>query len=131
MENDMTIINSGEVYANKPFTWEAKAEIATNKNIDPDLLDYIDEDRIEIEEWYESCFEDELEALVNTLAPLGYILNGCIDYYGDYEGSIYVKQNEITSVDVHDMGLYEATDETLINKLKERGYTILKNGIEV
>lgn len=127
----MTIINSGTVYANKPFTWEAKTEIAANKDIDPDLLDCIEEDQLEIEEWYENCFEDELEALVKTLAPLGYILNGCIDYFGDYEGRIYVKQNEITSVDVHDMGLYEATDETLINTLKERGYTILKNGIEV
>lgn len=127
----MTIINSGTVYANKPFTWEAKTAIAANKDIDPDLLDCIDEDQLEIEEWYENCFEDELEALVATLAPLGYILNGCIDYFGDYEGRIYVKQNKITSVDVHDMGLYEATDETLINTMKERGYTILKNGIEV
>lgn len=131
MENDMTIINSGTVYANKPFTWQAKTEIAANKDIDPELLDCIEEDQLEIEEWYENCFEDELEALVNTLAPLGYVLNGCIDYYGDYEGSIYVEQNKITSVDVHDMGLYKASDETLIAKLKERGYTILKNGIEV
>lgn len=131
MENDMTIINSGTVYANKPFTWQAKTEIAANKDIDPDLLDYIDDDRIEIDEWYEWCFEDELEALVKTLAPLGYILNGYIDYYGDFDGRIYVEQNQVTSVDTHDMGLYGATDETLINKLKERGYTILKNGIEV
>ena len=127
----MTIINSGTVYANKPFTWKAKTEIAANKDIDPELLDCIAEDQLEIEEWYENYFEDELEALVNTLAPLGYVLNGCIDYFGDYDGRIYVKDNEVTTVDIADIGLHEASDDDLIARLKGRGYTILKNGIEV
>lgn len=127
----MTIINSGTVYANKPFTLEAKTEMAANKDIDSELLDCIWEDQLEIEEWYESCFEDELYALIATLAPLGYILNGCIDYFGDYEGRIYIADNKVTTVDIANVGLHEASDDDLIAKLKERGYTILKNGIEV
>lgn len=127
----MTIMNSGTVYANKPFTAEALRMLDANKNFDHDLLECIDDDYLDIDEWYESCFEDELCAMVETLTPLGYVFNGKVAYYGDYDGQIIVKDNNVRCVDIEDVGLYNANDNTLISMLNERGYKVFKDGIEV
>ena len=127
----MTIMNSGTVYANKPFSPEALRLLDTNENFDFELLEYIEDNYLDVDEWYETCFENELQAMVNTLSPLGYVLNGTISYYGDYDGQIIVKDNKVQSIDIEDVGLYTADDSRLIQMLKERGYTILKDGIEV
>lgn len=130
MENDMTIINYGIISSNLPFTEEAKQRLAES-NIDADLLQCLGEDELYLENWYGSSIEDDLQFMTNALAPLGYVFNGDIHYYGDYDGKVYIKDNVVTCVDEEDIGLYEAGDETLIQMLKERGYTVLKNGIEV
>lgn len=126
----MTILNDGVISSNMPFTDEAKQRL-TDSNMDADLLQCLGEDELYLETWYGSYIEDDLQYMINALAPLGYVFNGDITYYGDYDGKIYVEDNVITCVDKEDIGLYEAADETLILRLKEHGYTILKNGIEV
>lgn len=69
---------------------------------------------------------DEIREIVNVLAPLGYVLDGEVEYYGDYDGKIYIENNEVIDVDVTDIGLHEASDETLIQILESRGYTVTK-----
>lgn len=127
----MTIWNSGTIYSNKDFSQEAIQLLESTIKFDPDLVEYITEDCLDIDEWCEVCFEDEVQAMIDALAPLGYVFDGRISYYGDYDGMIVVKNNVVQTVDEEDIGLVTADDETLIAKLKERGYTILKNGIEV
>ena len=127
----MTVMNSGTVYANKTFTPEAFQLLETNRRFDKDLLKYMDGNWLDVDEWYEVSFEDELTVMIETLAPLGYVFHGQISYYGDYDGQIIVKDNRVQSVDIEDVGLYTADDSRLIQMLKERGYTILRDGIEV
>jgi len=127
----MTIMNSGTVYANKTLTPEAFQLLETNRRFDKDLLKCMDENWLDVDEWYEVSFEDELWELIDVLAPLGYVFNGTIAYYGDYDGQIIVKDNAVHCVDIEDVGLYNADDNKLISMLKERGYTVFKDGIEV
>lgn len=126
----MTIYNSGTIYLNKLLTDQAVALIKTSP-----LLEYIEcevaDSELYFEDYVDSFFEDVLRGLVNTLSPLGYMLDGVVDYYGDYDGRIYVETNIVHTVDKEDVGLYEASDTLLITKLKERGYTVFKDGIEV
>lgn len=123
----MTIWNSGEIYANKDFTEEA-LEILRDKatHIYPDYLPRVDEDSWVIDEYIASSIGDEIQEMIDLLAPLGYVFDGEVEYYGDFDGKIYVTNNTIKDVDVKDIGLYDATDEELIQILEIRGYEVRK-----
>lgn len=73
-------------------------------------------------------FDDDIQEMIDLLSPLGYVLNGEVQYYGDYEGKIYVENNKITLRSIEDTGLYEASDAELIQMLNERGYDVIKVG---
>lgn len=128
----MHIANSGYIFTNKPLTEEALQALKNQEDFDNELLECLygnypgNADTFEIEEWYENCFEDQLEAMVAALAPLGYVLNGEIQYWGDYDGKIYVQNNKVITVDIADTGLYEASDAELIQILEQRGYRVEK-----
>lgn len=119
----MQIINTGTLYMNKPLTQEA-AEII-NEILGEDYAQESDS-FIDFEEWYENCFEDTIERIVGALSPDGYVFDGTIAYYGDYDGQIVVKNNFVQSVDITDFGLYDADDETLLRLLQARGYIVTK-----
>lgn len=127
----MTIWNNGTIYANKDFTPEAIQLLENEIKFDSDLIDCIDEDNLDVEDWCEVCFEDNLQAMIDVLSPLGYIFEGEISYYGDYDGMIVVRNNKIQTVDQEDVGLVTADDGTLIRMLRDRGYQIFKDGTEI
>lgn len=119
----MQIIHSGTLSFNKPLTREA-AEIV-NEILGEDVAQENDS-CLDFDEWYENFFEDTIEQMIGALSPDGYVCDGTISYYGDYDGQIIVKDNVVRSLDIQDVGLYNATDETLIRMLEERGYTVTK-----
>jgi hypothetical protein len=129
MENRMTIYNTGTLTTNKPFTEEAANMIATV--LRDESVPSAGESLLFFDDYLEAYLDDVCKDIIQMLSPLGYILNGQVSYYGDWEGTLYITNNNIESVAIEDTGLYEASDQTLITKLKERGYTILKDGIEV
>ena len=115
----MTIGNYGTISANMPFTDEAKETIK-------DILDHDDDfcikgNDIEFDDYYSSDLDGELIEIVKALEPAGYILNGIIKYYGDYEGKIYIENNKVKSLDATETGLYEADASVLIESLKKKG----------
>lgn len=119
----MQVMNTGTLYINKPLT-RLYAEI-----VNEILGEYVAQETdalLDFEDWCEDIFEDPIEQIIAALAPAGYVFNGTISYYGDYDGQIIVKDNVVRSLDIQDVGLYNATDETLIRMLEERGYTVTK-----
>lgn len=114
----MTIYNQGTITFNKEVTEKAKKIISS----------ILKNDNLEIDEWdtleigcYASDFDGYLNEIISKLSPLGYVLNGEIEYSGDYEGKIYVNNNHVESLDIAETSLYEASTEELIKKLTERG----------
>ena len=71
-------------------------------------------------EWLEYMIE-------KFFKPLGYILNGEIDWDGessDDTGRIVVSNNEVLVMDRETATLHDASDDDLIAELKRRGYNI-------
>ena len=123
----MQIYNIGTIELNHRLTHEAIEALLKN----PITRDYASEcahpgDYALV--YNDDCGEllGEIRAFVDVLAPLGYVLDGAVEYYGDYDGKIYVENNQVIDVDVTDIGLHEASDETLIHMLEARGYTVTK-----
>lgn len=117
--------NTGMISLNKELTEEAITII--NGIFDPnwggvDIMPL----EIEFDDYSEKRISDALEDLVKDLAPLGYVLNGNVKYYGSWDGKCYVKENVVSYCDIEDVGLNEATDETLISMLQDRGYAVRK-----
>lgn len=81
----MYIVNDGTIKLNKELTVEAWKIVC----LIFDTKDYCDpeEKQIIINEFYDRYIEDTLTELCDRLKELGYILNGQIVYYGDYEGN--------------------------------------------
>jgi len=123
----MQINNVGTIELNHRLTHEAIEALLHN----PITREYASE--CVLPGAYALCYNDdcgdvldEIREIVNVLAPLGYVLDGEVEYYGDYDGKIYIENNEVIDVDVTDIGLHEASDETLIQMLEDRGYTVTK-----
>lgn len=118
------VLNVGEIKVNKPITEEAKAildEAFGRKicEVGGDLLFF--------DEYYDKWFDETLQAAVNMLEPLGYILNGDVAFYGDYgDGRFEIKDNGILVLSVEEAAIVDASDETLIEELKKRGYDVVK-----
>lgn len=76
-------------------------------------------------------FEDELmggnfiEDFVCEAKKREWVVNGSVDYYGDYEGRLVVADNQVTDMDIDSAIIADASDEALISELKQRGYEIL------
>ena len=83
---------------------------------------------IEISEMYNSSFEDALLEMVDDLGPKGIKLTGEVSAYGDDDWFWDVRDNSVSSYDKTDEGLVYASDETLIDMLRKRGYTVTKKG---
>lgn len=120
--------NNGIIIANKPFTPRAIRHLVQNERFDANLVDNIEDNTMEILDYYGSDLDDDIDEMIQTLAPLNYVLNGEVRVGGDFEGMYFIHDNEIDVVDIEDVGLYRASDQTLINRLKQNGYTIFKNG---
>lgn len=118
------VLNVGEIKVNKPITEEAKAildEVFGSEICEAggDLLFF--------DEYYDKYFDETLQVAVNMLEPLGYILNGDVAFYGDYgDGRIEIKDNGILVLSVEEAAIVDASDETLIEELKKRGYDVVK-----
>lgn len=123
----MWIMNTGGITANKPFDAAALNVLNSNCSLfDRKWLPDFGDIHIEFEDVMDGSFEEVLEEIVQKLKPLGYVFNGQVAYYGDYEGKIYVENNKITLRSIEDTGLYEACDAELIQMLEDRGYIVMK-----
>lgn len=129
----MYINNQGTIESNKPITVMHMTDVLValkthninGTNLLKLLIDSIDSTEIEFEDYYDPRLEDTLEIIVEALAKDGYKLNGTIDYYGDYDGTIFIKDNKISSYDKEDRWKETATVEELLEVLKSRGITIV------
>ena len=126
----MNIMNNGSIAVCPALTREAVEDIQRNvvynkslqgygfENINPGELEIV------IEDEPGANIENTITDLVRILEPMGYKLDGEISYYGDYEGTIYVRNNKVTDLDIRDMWKMEATDAELLEVLEIRGYNI-------
>lgn len=123
----MDIHYTGTIDLDTPLTAQAVYALLTN----PKTEIYAQESAC-VDDWAiiyndePGDLEDEIKEIVAVLASLGYVCNGEVEYYGDYEGKIYVEQNQVIDVGIEDTGLHEASDETLIQILSERGYIVTR-----
>ena len=85
------------------------------------LVDSLGDNEILFEDYYEPMLEDYIEIIADTLTKLGYEVNGVINYYGDYDGKIFVEGNKVTALDVADCWKKTATTDEIIEVLKQRG----------
>ncbi len=127
----MRMEGSGTLTLNKPLSKEAVDKIKStdwSKHSYNDWKDLVEigMTEIELEEINAKDFDGDIYSLVDEIGPLGYVLNGTIEYWGDYEGKYYITDNECENVDISYTGLIEATDEELIEILEERGYAVTK-----
>ena len=116
-------LNSGEITLNKPLTKQA-AEIAGAV-----LGIKVRENAkyISIDEYYSYDMEEDLQKLCDQLTPLGYVLSGSVGYYGDWgDGTIEVNGNSIEAFSADENAIRFADDQSLIDELESRGYTVTK-----
>lgn len=72
-------------------------------------------------------FIDLLEDLLQILNSAGYELNGRLQFCGDYDEAVFVRNNDLKIVKRTDIGLETASDETLIKKLEARNWRVLSS----
>lgn len=124
------INNQGSIELDKELTSHDLSDVLTvlresGKKSD-DLTEILTEslggNEIIFEDYYEPALEDYVEIIANTLTKLGYEVNGVIEYYGDYDGKIFVEGDEVTVLDVADCWRKTAPIEEIIEVLKQRGW---------
>lgn len=127
----MQMYGAGKIEFNKPLTKEAAALVNDVANTSD--IDWVEESLEEGDTEFEFndrnvkyFWDGEFDTFIAPLIPLGYVANGTVEYWGDYEGKYYINDNKVEDVDIAQTGLYEATDEELIEILTERGYTVTK-----
>lgn len=120
----MYIVNFGQIKTNKPITEEAK-EIIEAVIGENDLCD-VGGDVIQVDEVYDRDFDVTIENLIEKIKPMGYVLDGDIDYSGDYEGVIAIRANEVEIIPQEEMAIRNADDNRLIREIESRGYTVTK-----
>ena len=89
------------------------------------LVDSLGNNEILFEDYYEPMLEDYIEIIADTLTKLGYKVNGVINYYGDYDGKIFIECNKVTALDVADCWKKTATTDEIIEVLKQRGVEVI------
>ena len=128
-------VNNGEIWFNKELTKEAINLLNKEFGKEWGCEDYLSvfEEGVKsfmVDDYHDPEFDKTLERTIKVLKPLGYVLDGCIDY-SDYdgcvEGTIYVENNEISVYDIEDRWKKDAVDHDIIEVLRTRGYTIIKN----
>ena len=124
----MTVMNAGYIAANKPFSDEAKAFIVEEFGEPMRYRYIIKESEIEFTEYYGTDLNESIELIINHLAPLGYILNGRIEYYYDWEGRYDIVNNKVAILSKEEAIICDTDDETLIDELESRGYIVIKKG---
>ncbi len=129
----MDIEYYGEISFNKPLTEDAVK--AVEKAFDTPGLKgvyekYLDlnpeDDTLSIDEFHQSNADGIFNTMIEALAPLGYVLNGSLRYFGDYDGMLYITDNEVEELDDLDRWQKDASDEELIEALEKRGYKVEK-----
>ena len=125
-------MNSGTIIANKPFTEEAVAIIEDILGKQSRFSYYggyaLEKANIEFYEYYTYDLEEFLANIVDRLKPLGFTLTGSVEYFGDWgDGRIDVDGDDMSSLAREDFALHDADDDTLIEMLSQRGYTVTKN----
>lgn len=125
------ITNNGTINLNKPITADAieafRKELRENnldeQNYSEIILGMVTgETAIEIEDSYDRELETTCKHLVNALSPLGYEFNARIEYYGDYDGRIYIDKNVVSEFDIADCWKHDVEDKVLIEILEKRNY---------
>lgn len=69
---------------------------------------------------------DDMQKFVEELDGIGLSVTGTINYYGDKEGSLEIRNNQIIELTKEKKIVRDAPDELLINELKRRGYSVPK-----
>ena len=120
------VLNVGQIKVNKPITEETK--VILDEVFGSEICE-VGGDLLFFDEYYDKWFDETLQAAVNRVESLGYVLNGEVAFYGDYgDGRIEIRDNRIGVLSVEEAAIVDASDETLIEELKKRGYDVLKKG---
>lgn len=114
----MFITNSGSLTANRKFT---KEEVEKIKSVLTKSEVYDNE--ISVEEEY-GDIECDLTDLLKNLP--GVIINGHVDYYGDYEGRYEVKDSVLSSLSKDEVAIRDASVDELVDEIERRGIDITR-----
>lgn len=130
----MTINNYGNLTVcwndkvSEDYAWKVATTVLAMEGIDEDTYGVVfnkDERAIELEDYPDSYLEDSLRNVQNAL-PHDVWLEGNLEYYGDYDGWIHVTRDGVETGDKSSEDLHYASDKTLIEMLKKRGYKVTK-----
>ena len=122
----MYIFNNGEIKTNKAITEEAK-EIIESILGEENVCD-VGESTIYIDEYCKSDFETVIANVIEEIKTLGYVLNGNIDYFGEYDGRVVIEDNNVTVMSEDECVINDAGDQELITELESRGYEVTIKG---
>jgi hypothetical protein len=126
------VCNTGTVSLNKELTDEAIEAVKTQLKNPEWYKAYlkafkVGESEISLDEYYDKEFDETLMRTVKALAPLGYVLNGCITYFGDYgDGATYITDNAVEEYADTERWRVDCSDQELIKVLESRGYVVSK-----
>ena len=116
--------NVGEIKVDdQPFDEEAQGII---KEVLGNGLYSVDRYSIEFDEYYDKYFYETAKLLISKLAPLGYLLNGSVEYYGDWGGVVVITNNYVSDYNSDQWIIKQASDNELIEELGSRGYRVTK-----
>lgn len=123
----MNITNQGKITLNKPLTQEAIDAISNaDVRFAGKTSSEVGDTEIYVEDFYDSEFESTMQVVIEAVSPLGYVLNGEVDYFGDYDGVTFIKDNKVEECSAEARWMYEESDEVIIEVLEKRGYTVTK-----
>ena len=123
-----TIYNVGTIISNKPFTEEVKNKIREIMELSSnDHYSWIEDSAIELTEYYGGDFNYVIQDVINAIKPDGYVLNGTVNYYGDYgDGRTEIVDNDVSLLFADEYWRHDASDDELIAVLEERGYIVTR-----
>lgn len=124
------INNQGSIELDKELTSHDLSEVLTalresgkkNNDLTKILTESLGDNEIIFEDYYEPALEKYIEIIADTLTKLGYEVSGVVEYYGDYDGKIFIEGDKITVLDVTDCWKKTAPTEEIIEVLKQRGW---------
>ncbi len=126
----MYMEGSGTIDLNKPLT--KKAADAVNKIGKANYLNWAEKARKGDTEFVidDSDSLKEFDAdflnIDEAISPLGYVMNGRVDYWGDYEGCYLIDDSNIEEIDKEDFSLRFSDDQIIAEEMKRRGYVFFK-----
>ena len=123
----MDITNQGKITLNKPLTQEAIDAISNaDVRFAGKTSSEVGDSEIYVEDFCDSEFEETINMVIEAVSPLGYVLNGEVDYFGDYDGVTVIKDNKVEGYPAEAQWMYEECDKVIIEVLEKRGYTVTK-----